>query len=90
MRQRGAQFGGLSVGEGTTGALTSLCVLLNTELIVWSMPGGFTSNTRGGYQNLDDETYNHQSRHPPSRNDPKSPAQAQVNNNSTPGAYDTV
>jgi len=31
MRQRGAQFGGLSVGEGTTGALTSLCVLLNTE-----------------------------------------------------------
>jgi len=54
------------------------------------MPGGFTSNTRGGYQNLDDETYNHQSRHPPSRNDPKSPAQAQVNNNSTPGAYDTV
>jgi len=54
------------------------------------MPGGFTSNARGGYQNLDDETHNHQSRHPPSRNDPKSPAQAQVNNNSTPGAYETV
>ena len=31
MRQRGAQFGGLSVGEGTTGALTSFCVLLYTE-----------------------------------------------------------
>jgi len=90
MRQRGAQFGGLSVGEGTTGALLPFMSFFILSSIVWSMPGGFTSNARGGYQNLDDETHNHQSRHPPSRNDPKSPAQAQVNNNSTPGAYETV
>jgi len=90
MRQRGAQFGGLSIGEGATGAFTSLVAILILSSIVWSMPGGFTSSARGGYQNLDDEANNHQSRHLPSRNDPKSPAHAQVNNNSAPGAYETV
>ncbi|KAF5356037.1 hypothetical protein D9756_003770 [Leucocoprinus leucothites] len=74
MRQRGAQFGGLSVGESTT---------------VWSMPGGFTSAGRDGYQNLDDEGYN-QPHHPPPRAAPKPPAQAPSNNQSAPGAYESV
>jgi len=31
MRQRGAQFGGLSVGESATGTLVTLRILHNTE-----------------------------------------------------------
>ncbi|KAF9036961.1 hypothetical protein BDZ89DRAFT_946302 [Hymenopellis radicata] len=40
-RQRGAQFGGLGIRGG--------------DLSVWSMPGGFTSTGRDGYQNMDEE-----------------------------------
>ncbi|KXN90018.1 hypothetical protein AN958_05023 [Leucoagaricus sp. SymC.cos] len=70
MRQRGAQFGGLGRGEGTT---------------VWSMPGGFTSIGRDGYQNVDEESYSSQPQ--PPRAVPKA---APANNPSTPGAYETV
>ncbi|KAG6813783.1 hypothetical protein H0H92_007195 [Tricholoma furcatifolium] len=42
LRQRGTTFGGLGgdVASGPT---------------VWSMPGGFTSTGREGYQNVDEE-----------------------------------
>ncbi|KAF9481425.1 hypothetical protein BDN70DRAFT_876406 [Pholiota conissans] len=44
LRQRGSQFG--SLGATNLGGPT-----------VWSMPGGFTSGGREGYQTVDDETF---------------------------------
>ncbi|KDR84998.1 hypothetical protein GALMADRAFT_308768 [Galerina marginata CBS 339.88] len=44
LRQRGSQFGGL--GSANLGGPT-----------VWSMPGGFTSNGREGYQTVDDDAF---------------------------------
>ncbi|KAF9453811.1 hypothetical protein P691DRAFT_812423 [Macrolepiota fuliginosa MF-IS2] len=70
MRQRGTQFGGLRAGEGAT---------------VWSMPGGFTSSGREGYQNVDDESFNHQPRPTPKTTAPNNPSTL-----SPPGAYETV
>ncbi|KAK0483294.1 hypothetical protein IW261DRAFT_938260 [Armillaria novae-zelandiae] len=44
VRQRGATFGGLGLRGNDLSGPT-----------VWSMPGGFTSTGRDGYQNLDEE-----------------------------------
>ncbi|KAG2366521.1 hypothetical protein BDR07DRAFT_1274314 [Suillus spraguei] len=44
MRQRGGQFPGLGLGTDINGPT------------VWSMPGGFTSGGRDGYQTVDDDT----------------------------------
>ncbi|KAF5375229.1 hypothetical protein D9758_000261 [Tetrapyrgos nigripes] len=43
-RQRGAQFGGLGIRGSDLSGPT-----------VWSMPGGFTSSGREGYQTVDEE-----------------------------------
>ncbi|RDB29491.1 hypothetical protein Hypma_015514 [Hypsizygus marmoreus] len=51
LRQRGVQFGGLG-GPDLSGPT------------VWSMPGGFTSGGRDGYQTVDEERPNHTSRPP--------------------------
>jgi len=45
LRQRGAQFSGLGIRGGDLSGPT-----------VWSMPGGFTSGGRDGYQTVDEET----------------------------------
>jgi hypothetical protein len=89
MRQRGAQFGGMGVGEGQTGNLgSSMLFITLSHSTVWSMPGGFTSAAREGYQTVDDESYNHQPTHQPRPAAPKPLAPA--NNQPTPGAYESV
>jgi hypothetical protein len=52
---------------------------------VWSMPGGFTSTGRDGYQTVDDETHNHQPPQPRA-----TPKPVLVNNPAAPGAYESV
>ncbi|KAI0033175.1 hypothetical protein K488DRAFT_48225 [Vararia minispora EC-137] len=66
LRSRGAQFSGIAGLGG----------------IVWSMPGGFTSGGREGYQTVDDEP-----RAPPARPPPGPPQQSQQ---APPGAYQSV
>lgn len=59
MRQRGGQFPGLGTDiHGPTGKLSlqSNCPQIVHAVIVWSMPGGFTSGGRDGYQTVDDDT----------------------------------
>jgi len=75
LRQRGGQFSGLSAGN--LGGAT-----------VWSMPGGFTSNGREGYQNVDEEPFIRSVRTGPAkpRPQPLSEPEAQA----APGAYQTV
>ena len=63
LRSRGAQFGGLSIRAGDMSSATGIYL---SEFIqagldraavaaVWSMPGGFSSGSRDGYQNVDEE-----------------------------------
>ncbi|KAH7930978.1 hypothetical protein BV22DRAFT_999261 [Leucogyrophana mollusca] len=59
LRQRGSQFPGLGTDiSGPTG-MTYCAVIKHTlthsHHLVWSMPGGFTSTGREGYQTVDDE-----------------------------------
>jgi len=76
LRQRTGQFGGF--GSNALGGPT-----------VWSMPGGFTSNGREGYQTVDDEAFVRNVRPVPSvppKNAPSVPPAEPV----APGAYQTV
>jgi len=74
LRQRGPGLGGLGINAGDLSGPT-----------VWSMPGGFTSGGRDGYQNVDEE--------PPSRAAPprsSAPPPAPTADHSAPGAYQSV
>ncbi|KAI0365249.1 hypothetical protein BV20DRAFT_1028403 [Pilatotrama ljubarskyi] len=73
LQQRGAQFSGLGIrGNDLSGAT------------VWSMPGGFTSGGREGYQNVDSPVDGPKPLSVP----PAQPAQPPAPSN--PGAYQTV
>ncbi|KAI0348057.1 hypothetical protein BDW22DRAFT_1341257 [Trametopsis cervina] len=73
LRQRGSQFSGLSFGgQNLTGAT------------VWSMPGGFTSGGRDGYQNVDDADL------PTPRTSAAPPPPPPSNAQAAPGAYHSV
>ncbi|TFK41149.1 hypothetical protein BDQ12DRAFT_427035 [Crucibulum laeve] len=74
LRQRGAQFGGLGLGGADLAGPT-----------VWSMPGGFTSSGRDGYQNVDEESVHASVRPPAAHSSP--PQQGPP---PAPGAYQTV
>ncbi|KAH9486926.1 hypothetical protein JR316_0000992 [Psilocybe cubensis] len=74
LRQRGGQFSGL--GAANLGGPT-----------VWSMPGGFTSNGREGYQTVDDDTFVRNIRTAPSV--PHKSAQS-AEAPAAPGAYQSV
>ncbi|KZP31341.1 hypothetical protein FIBSPDRAFT_1037785 [Athelia psychrophila] len=79
LRQRGPGLGGLGINAGDLSGPT-----------VWSMPGGFTSGGREGYQNVDEEP---QARAPPPRSAaPRStaPPPAPASDHSAPGAYQSV
>ncbi|KAF8973931.1 hypothetical protein BDZ97DRAFT_2069970 [Flammula alnicola] len=74
LRQRGGQFGGL--GSANLGGPT-----------VWSMPGGFTSGGREGYQTVDEESFVRNVRPgPPVPHKPAAPADLPA----APGAYQSV
>ncbi|KAL0565595.1 hypothetical protein V5O48_016428 [Marasmius crinis-equi] len=84
LRQRGAQFGG---GLGIRGNDLS-------GPTVWSMPGGFTSSGRDGYQAMDEERHVESVRPPPGP-PPANSAGAGAHpppptTNSGPGAYQTL
>jgi len=72
LRQRGTQFGGLG-GPDLSGPT------------VWSMPGGFTSGGREGYQTVDDERPG-----PPPRPPASGPPPLSNNKSTAPGAYQTA
>ncbi|KAF8078615.1 hypothetical protein FPV67DRAFT_66257 [Lyophyllum atratum] len=72
LRQRGTHLGGLG-GSDLSGPT------------VWSMPGGFTSGGREGYQTVDEERPN-----PPSRPPASGPPPLSNNQSTTPGAYQTT
>lgn len=76
LRQRGAQFTGLGNANGPTGKLVHEPASgnLSSCLTVWSMPGGFTSGGREGYQNIDEDAPFERPRAParPSPNRPPS------------------
>ncbi|KAH8835748.1 hypothetical protein DL96DRAFT_1702716 [Flagelloscypha sp. PMI_526] len=89
-RQRGAQFSGLGNIRGDLGGPT-----------VWSMPGGFTSGGRDGYQSVDEEAAPFDRPHAPNRPTPiRSPAPPQAPQThqqpsaatpaAAPGAYQSV
>ncbi|KAF8909029.1 hypothetical protein CPB84DRAFT_1766721 [Gymnopilus junonius] len=73
LRQRGAQFGGL--GSANLSGPT-----------VWSMPGGFTSNAREGYQTVEDDSFVRNIRPAPSVPHKSAPATEPA----APGAYQNV
>ncbi|KAJ8084008.1 hypothetical protein PM082_002775 [Marasmius tenuissimus] len=83
LRQRGAQFGGLGVRGNDLSGPT-----------VWSMPGGFTSSGRDGYQAMDEERSVETSRpHPPPPANPAGahpPPPPPANTGTGPGAYQTL
>lgn len=84
MNQRGRQFPGLGTDiNGPTGEL--IYKLIDSQVVdtvtVWSMPGGFTSSGRDGYQTVDEEA----PRAPPKVT--SVPAQQPVNQS---GAYQSV
>jgi len=73
LQQRGAQFSGLGFRGGDLGGAT-----------VWSMPGGFTSGSRDGYQAVDE---------PSDVQTPKPLGTAATSSNnhpSAPGAYNNA
>ncbi|KAF8122950.1 hypothetical protein EV363DRAFT_1181320 [Boletus edulis] len=88
LRQRGSQFMGL--GADASGPT------------VWSMPGGFTSSARDGYQVVDDEPrpsappslarHGHNGPPPPAKSIPTTTmgGAAQQTAQTTPGAYQSV
>ena len=57
LRARGAQFSGLGgdIASATGTPVTSSATTHADSFAVWSMPGGFSSDSRGGYQNVDEE-----------------------------------
>ncbi|KAF9455996.1 hypothetical protein BDZ94DRAFT_481480 [Collybia nuda] len=73
LRHRGSQFSGLRGGDisGPT---------------IWSMPGGFTSSGREGYQNVDEERPRPSHHTQPPVPNPSNPAQA-MHTESTPTPY---
>ncbi|KAI0078878.1 hypothetical protein K474DRAFT_1706070 [Panus rudis PR-1116 ss-1] len=71
LRQRGTQFPGLGAGFGNN----------VSGATVWSMPGGFTSSNREGYQSVDE---------PESALPPKPATAPPVNQPNAPGAYQSV
>ncbi|PPQ80832.1 hypothetical protein CVT25_001957 [Psilocybe cyanescens] len=79
LRQRGAQF---SLGSANLGGPTGIIAL-----ILWSMPGGFTSNGREGYQTVDDDAFVRGIRTAPSVPHKAAPAAEPP---SAPGAYQSV
>ncbi|KAI0669900.1 hypothetical protein C8Q78DRAFT_1079809 [Trametes maxima] len=75
LQQRGTQFSGLGIrGSDLSGAT------------VWSMPGGFTSGGREGYQNVDSPTNGPKPLSVP----PTQPVQPPQPAPSNPSAYQTV
>ncbi|KAF8203652.1 hypothetical protein BJ912DRAFT_940619 [Pholiota molesta] len=74
LRQRGSQFGGL--GAANLGGPT-----------VWSMPGGFTSGGREGYQTVDDDAFVRNVRAGPAVPQKSAPP---ADLPSAPGAYQSV
>jgi len=75
LRQRGGQFGGL--GSANLGGPT-----------VWSMPGGFTSGGREGYQTVDDDAFVRNIRPGPPVPQKAAPPPADLP--AAPGAYQSV
>ncbi|PPQ64267.1 hypothetical protein CVT24_008405 [Panaeolus cyanescens] len=77
VRQRGGQFGGLGAGNisGPT---------------VWSMPGGFTSGDREGYQTVEDDAFIRNVRLPTGPSPPQKPPGPETTAPTAPGAYQTV
>ncbi|CAL1695842.1 unnamed protein product [Somion occarium] len=73
LRRRGGQFTGISFSGNDVGGAT-----------VWSMPGGFTSAGREGYQAVDDTA------DVPTPKHSVPPAPAPQNPQPTPGAYQSV
>ncbi|CAA7265793.1 unnamed protein product [Cyclocybe aegerita] len=71
VRQRGGQLG---LGSNNLSGPT-----------LWSMPGGFTSNAREGYQTVDDDTFVRNARPAPASQRPAPPTEQ-----TAPGAYQTV
>jgi len=63
LRQRGSQFSGLGIRGGDLNGAT-----------VWSMPGGFTSAGREGYQAVDEESTPQYRPKPPQSGPPKLPS----------------
>jgi len=76
LRQQGSGIGGLGINPGNLSGPT-----------VWSMPGGFTSGGRDGYQTVDEEPLP-QPRSAPPRSTGPPPAPAA--NHSAPGAYQSA
>lgn len=76
LRQRGAQFGGLGIRGNDLNGPT-----------VWTMPGGFTSTGRDGYQAMDEERHVETSRPPPVNLTTAPPPPTGAGG---PGAYQTL
>jgi len=76
-RQRGGQFAGL--GSSNLGGPT-----------VWSMPGGFTSNGREGYQTVNDEPFIRNIRPTPAAPHRPGSAALPADTPAAPGAYQSV
>lgn len=99
LRQRGSQFGGL--GAANLGGPTGVCIsspiiccvcLISCNSIcqpsaVWSMPGGFTSGGREGYQTVDDDAFVRNVRPGPAVPQKSAPP---ADLPSAPGAYQSV
>ncbi|KAK7058957.1 hypothetical protein VNI00_001581 [Paramarasmius palmivorus] len=83
LRQRGAQFSGLGIRGGDLSGPT-----------VWSMPGGFTSGGRDGYQAMDEErpveASRPASRPVPPANPTGAPPPPPSTNAGGPGAYQSL
>ncbi|KAI0308196.1 hypothetical protein B0F90DRAFT_1620810 [Multifurca ochricompacta] len=47
--------------------------ILGVQLVIWSMPGGFTSGGREGYQTVESETPRPAANHTPTGNPPSAP-----------------
>jgi len=73
LRQRGSQFGGLRSSAGGS--------------TIWSMPGGFTSGGREGYQTVDDEPFVRNVRPAAPSHHKPTPTNVEP---SAPGAYQSV
>ncbi|KAG7099224.1 hypothetical protein E1B28_001090 [Marasmius oreades] len=78
LRQRGAQFGGLGIRGNDLSGPT-----------VWSMPGGFTSTGRDGYQAMDEESHVESNRPPPLPVN-STTVPPPTTNMGGPGAYQTL
>ena len=91
LRQRGAQFSGLSFSGNDIGGATGVLypyyhynLILTPLPTVWSMPGGFTSGGREGYQSVEDPVVS------PSPKPLSHPPTAPQSQTTVPGAYQSV